>query len=59
MKIAAGRERKVSPEEFKLLLWSKRIRPASLDDVRGTHHRRALYVHPSTGQWYVAVKAVK
>jgi hypothetical protein len=46
----------VGLEEFKRLLSSKEIRPASLDDVMGTHHKRPLYRHINTGQFYVAVK---
>jgi hypothetical protein len=46
----------VSVEEFKKLLLSKKIRPASLEDVNGTHHKKKLYKHPNTGQYYVAVK---
>ena len=45
----------VSTEEFVALLHTKQIRPASLDDVQGTHHKRALYKHPNTGQFYVKV----
>lgn len=43
-------------EEFRELLRNKRIRPASLEDVCGTHHRRALYRHPNTQQYWVAVR---
>lgn len=50
-----SRERKVSPNEFRRLLAARLIRPASLDDVLGTHHKRPLYRHPNTGQWYVLV----
>jgi hypothetical protein len=46
----------VSVEEFKKLLLSKKIRLASLEDVHGTHHKRKLYKHPNTGQYYAAVK---
>jgi hypothetical protein len=46
----------VSVAEFKRLLETKHIRPASLEDVNGTHHTRALYRHPNTKQWYVAVQ---
>lgn len=45
----------VTPEEFKALLFSKAIRPASLEDVYGTHHKRPLYRHPNTNQYYVEV----
>lgn len=48
------REVEVDEEEFRALLLAKKIRPASLEDVHGTHHKRALYKHPRTGQWYVA-----
>lgn len=48
-----SREIEVDEEEFRALLLARRIRPASLDDVEGTHHRRALYRHPRTNQWYV------
>jgi hypothetical protein len=51
-----SRETKVTPEEFIALLRGKLIRPASLEDVNGTHHKRALYKHPNTGQWFVATK---
>lgn len=46
----------VTEEEFKALLQSKKIRPASLEDVHGTHHTRPLYKHPRTGQFFVASK---
>lgn len=46
----------VTEAEFRELLRHKRIRPASLEDVHGTHHRRALYRHPNTHQYYVAVR---
>ena len=46
----------VSVEEFKRLLKAKEIRPASKDDVFGTHHKRPLYKHPNTGQYYVKVE---
>lgn len=49
------RLKSVTVEEFKTLLTSKKIRPASLDDVYGTHHRRPLYRHPNTQQYYVEV----
>lgn len=45
-----------TPEKFKELLISKKIRPASLEDVSGTHHKRNLYKHPNTQQYYVEVK---
>jgi hypothetical protein len=47
---------KTTPEEFKKLLLTKKIRPASLNDVHGTHHKKKLYKHPNTQQYYVAVK---
>ena len=50
------REQKISETLFKSLLLSKKIRPASLDDVVGTHHKRPLFRHPRTGQWYVKEK---
>jgi len=46
----------VSAVEFRRLLDAKRIRPASLEDVYGTHHKRPLYRHPVTNQYYVEVK---
>lgn len=49
-----SREVDVTEEEFKALLLSKKIRPASLEDVHGVQHKRALYRHPRTNQWYVA-----
>lgn len=42
-------------EEFKELLKAGKIRPASLEDVNGTHHTRALYKHPNTKAWFVAI----
>lgn len=51
-----GRVKSISPEEFKALLAAKAIRAASLEDVAGTHHKRPLYKHPNTNQYYVAVK---
>ena len=53
---ARARQVKVTPEQFRALLAGKMIRGASLDDVLGTHHQRPLYMHPTTGEWYVAVK---
>ncbi len=50
------RERKVSAEEFKRLLADKLIRPASLQDVEGLHHKRPLYSHPNTKQYFVQIK---
>lgn len=46
----------VSTEEFRQLLTAKQIRPASLEDVHGTHHQRPLFKHPNTGQYYVTVQ---
>ena len=50
------RTRTVTIWEFKKLLRGGYIRPATLDDVHGTHHGRPLYRHPSTGQWFVAIR---
>lgn len=50
-----ARTKSVTVEEFKRLLAAKLIRPASLDDVYGTHHKRTLYRHPNTKQYFVAV----
>ena len=47
---------KATEPEFKALMQSRQIRPASLDDVQGTHHNRPLYKHPRTGQFFVAIK---
>jgi hypothetical protein len=55
---SSSRETKVGVEEFKSLLQNKKIRPASLNDVEGTHHKRKLYKHPNTGQWFVENKDV-
>lgn len=49
------RLREIDEDTFKKLLVAKRIRPASLDDVNGTHHKRPLYKHPRTGQYYTEV----
>ena len=38
-----------------MLLRDRIIRPASLDDVLGTHHQRDLYRHPNTKQFYVKI----
>lgn len=43
----------VSEATFRTLLASGAIRPASLDDVLGTHHNRPLYRHPRTQAWFV------
>jgi hypothetical protein len=45
----------ITEAEFRALLSAKKIRPASLEDVNGTHHRRPLYKHPRTSQYYVEV----
>ena len=49
----------VTVEEFKELLKVKAIRPASLEDVNGTHHSRHLYKHPNTAQYYVETKTTE
>lgn len=49
------REQIVTEEQFKKLVQHKKIRPASLEDVSGTHHKRPLYRHPRTKQWYVKI----
>lgn len=49
------RLQQVTVDEFKRLLAEKRIRPASLEDVNGTHHQRPLYKHPNTQQYWVQV----
>ena len=46
----------VTETEFREMLLAKLIRPASLEDVNGTHHKRNLYLHPRTQQYFVAVK---
>lgn len=46
----------VTVEEFKSMLLTKKIRPASLEDVWGTHHNRPIYLHPNTKQPYVKVE---
>ena len=43
----------IDRETFRRLLTEKRIRPASLDDVWGTHHNRPIYKHPNTEEFYV------
>lgn len=50
------RLKETTVEEFKEMLKAKKIRPASLEDVNGTHHSRPLYKHPNTGQYYTQVK---
>lgn len=47
------RIRSVTEQEFKLLLFANLIRPASLEDVYGKRHKRTLYRHPNTGQYFV------
>ena len=49
----------VTVETFKRMLQAKEIRSATLNDVEGTTHSRALYRHPNTGQWFVAVGKVR
>lgn len=49
------RERHFSVDGFKKLLADKKIRPASIDDMYGTHHKRPLVKHPNTGDWFVYV----
>ena len=50
-----GRLKDIELDEFKRSLRLGLIRPASLDDVMGTHHNRSLYRHPNTNQYYVDV----
>jgi len=45
----------ITKEDFRALLSAKAIRPASLEDVYGTHHKRPLYRHPNTNDYYVEV----
>lgn len=47
--------RHVSREKFKEWLDAKAIRPASLEDMWGTHHDRPCYAHPVTGQPFVSM----
>lgn len=49
----------IDKEQFKIWLSEGQIRPASLEDVWGTHHNRPCYSHPNTGQPYVAVKGTE
>jgi len=52
--VAKIKERQdIEPAKFKSLLEAGAIRPASVDDVWGTHHDRPLINHPNTGQPYV------
>jgi len=48
------RLRHITPKQFKALLFAGLIRPASLNDVEGTQHKRPLYRHPNTHQFFVA-----
>lgn len=45
----------VPRDTFKSWLDAKAIRPASLEDVWGTHHDRPVYAHPNTGAPFVAL----
>jgi len=47
--------RYVDRETFKRWLETKQIRPASLEDLHGTHHSRPAYAHPNTGQPFIAL----
>lgn len=47
--------RHVDRDTFKLWLTTNQIRPASIDDMWGTHHDRPAYAHPVTGQPYIAM----
>lgn len=49
------RLKSISEAKFRELLRKKFIRPASLEDVNGTHHTRPLYRHPKTNQYYVQI----
>jgi hypothetical protein len=51
----ANRVVNITKEDFRALLSAKAIRPASLEDVYGTHHKRPLYRHPNTNDYYVEV----
>ena len=51
-----ARVSEMSSIEWRIALLERTIRPASLDDVWGTHHQRPLYKHPNTGQWYTTTK---
>lgn len=42
-------------EVFRRWVEEGQIRPASLDDMWGTHHNRPVYAHPNTGQPFVAL----
>lgn len=58
MKPKSSRIRPVTAEEFKALLRAKAIRPASLEDVCGTHHSRPLVRHPNTKEFFVMIGEV-
>lgn len=45
----------IDAETFRIWLATGAIRAAYLEDCYGTHHCRPLYLHPRTGQKYVAV----
>lgn len=51
--VSKTRVKSITEQEFKQILFAKLIRPASLEDVHGTHHKRTLYRHPRTGQHFV------
>lgn len=51
--------RHVSKEQFKEWLATGDIRPASLEDMWGTHHDRPCYAHPVTGQPFVSLPGTK
>ena len=53
--VMKNRVKEVSLDEFIQLLREGKIRGASVDDVNGTHHKRALYRHPNTQQFFVEV----
>lgn len=55
MKSPQDRTVETTVAEFKQLLEARKIRPASLDDVQGTHHNRPLYRHPNTMSYYVLI----
>jgi hypothetical protein len=46
----------ISVDEFKKMLKNKEIRPASLEDIWGTHHNRPIYQHPNTKQPFVKIR---
>lgn len=47
--------RHVDKPTFKAWMEKKLIRPASLEDVWGTHHDRRIWAHPNTGTPFVSV----